>query len=46
MGNWLGGPNQDAIYSQQGIKVEAYVQRGTGVPDVSSGDGWFAFDFY
>ncbi|KAH0380102.1 hypothetical protein KCU92_g7776, partial [Aureobasidium melanogenum] len=46
MGNWLGGPNQAAIKAQQGIKTQAYVTGGTGVPDVASANRRLAVDFY
>lgn len=46
MGNWLGGPNHAAIDAQQVIKTKAYVTGGSGVPDVASGNGRLAIDFY
>ncbi|KAG9645003.1 hypothetical protein KCU64_g11099, partial [Aureobasidium melanogenum] len=46
MGNWLGGPNQAAIKAQQGIRTQAYVTGGTGVPDVASANRRLAVDFY
>lgn len=46
MGNWMGGPNQAAIRAQQGIKTQAYVTGGTGVPDVASANRRLAVDFY
>jgi hypothetical protein len=46
MGNWLGGPNQAAIESQQAIKGKVYVTGGSGVPDVASANNRLAIDFY
>ncbi|KAF4556004.1 LysM domain-containing protein 1 [Elsinoe fawcettii] len=46
MGNWMGGPNQAAIKAQDHIRRQAYVQGGSGVPDVASANNRMAVEFY
>ncbi|KAL1302392.1 hypothetical protein AAFC00_002793 [Neodothiora populina] len=46
MGNWMGGPNEAAIKAQESIKHKAYVQGGTGVPDIASANKRLAVHFY
>ncbi|KAG8623554.1 hypothetical protein KVT40_008530 [Elsinoe batatas] len=46
MGNWMGGPNQAAIKAQDHIRRQAYVQGGSGVPDVASANNRLAVEFY
>ena len=48
VGNWMSGPNQAAIdWENQAVgQSKAYIQGGTGVPDVASTNQCLAVDFY
>lgn len=48
VGNWMSGPNQAAIDWENRVvgQSKAYIQGGTGVPDVASRNQCLAVDFY